>query len=324
MRNRPGQQLAAVIVWLVGVCLLILPESVTSRLRSVTWDVALPGEQLVDSTIRQSSNLLFQRPKPVVSPETDARIVELENQLRELRMQNRQLKIQQGLIPPRIRASSDGTAPLIIPDLLSARVIGRELSRVWNEQPVLNRGSTHGARPDLLVLDKERINLDVGKDLDVRPDSPVYAGRMVVGRVAQVGLFTSSVRLITDAQYRGEAGIFHDTGDTGKQLRPISHGIISGDGGKGCRLLNVSPSDPVEVGDWVFTAEGDGILPHAMCYGRISRAVLKPGAVHWEIDVTPAVAPEQLREVTLLRTRLNSERFTQSPALASRRQEPSE
>ncbi len=324
MRHRPSQQLATVVVWLVGVCLLILPESVTSRLRSVTWDLALPGEQLVNSAVTQSSAWLFARNAAPPSPEDDARVVELENQIRELRLQNRQLRVQQGLIPPRIRASSDGTAPLIIPDLLSARVIGRELSRVWNDQPVLNRGSRDGARPELLVLDQDRINLDIGKDLGIRPDSPVYSGRSVVGRVARVGFFTSSVRLITDVQYRGEAQIFHDVEEEGKNFRSIGRGILAGNGQQGCKLLDVPPSESVEVGDWVYTAEDDGILPHAMCYGRITRAVLKPGAVHWEIDVAPTASPEHLRDVTLLRTRLNADRFTVPPSLASRGQEGSQ
>lgn len=319
MRNRPGQQLAAVVVWLVGLCLLILPESVTSRLRSVTWDLALPGEHFVELALNQISAGVFPHRTPSSSPDTDIRITRLENQLRELRLQNHQLKVSQGLIPPRIRASTDGTSPLILPDLLSARVIGRELSRVWNDQPVIDQGSTRGSRPDLLVLDKDRINLDVGKDLGVRPDSPVYAGRIVVGRIARVGLFTSSIRLITDSQYRGEARIFHDSDHAETNPRRTARGILAGNGQNVCRILDVPPSEVVEVGDWVYTAEDDGILPHAMCYGRVSAAHLKPGAVHWEIEVAPAASPEQLREVTLLRTRLNSDRFDPPPALADGR-----
>jgi hypothetical protein len=56
-----------------------------------------------------------------------------------------------------------------------------------------------------------------------------------------------------------------------------------------------------------------------MCYGRVSAALLKPGAVHWEIEVAPAASPDRLREVTLLRTRLNSDRFDPPPALADGR-----
>lgn len=311
MRNRGGQQLAAVVVWLVGVCLLVLPESVTTRLRSLPWDLARPGEQLVELSLRAGSEFLHPQTPAPLTPETHARITQLENRLRELELQNHRLKVQQDLIPPRIRASSDGTAPLIIPDLLTARVIGQELSRIWHEQPVLNQGSTTGARADLLVLDKERVNLDVGRDLGIRPDSPVYSGRMVIGRIARVGLFTSSVRLITDAQYRGEARIYR-TPARNEKSPPLSvptPGILAGDGKTACRLLDIPPAAPVEVGDWVYTAEEDGILPHAMCYGRVSRAELKPGAIHWEIDVRPAADLAHLGEVHLLRTRLNPTRF---------------
>lgn len=323
MQNRAGQQLAAVVVWLVGVCLLVLPESVTSRLRSVTWDLALPGEHLVELSVQKVQHWISPPQAPVANPEIDARIAFLENQIRELRLQNHQLKSRQGLVPPRIRASTDGTAPLILPDLLAARVIGRELARAWNEQPVLNRGSTHGARPDLLVLDQERLNLDIGQDHGVRPDSSVYAGRTVVGRVARVGLVTSSVRLLTDSQYRGPARLFRESVSSTQsaQLRPGARGIIAGTGRDNCRLLDIAASETVEVGDWVYTAEEDGILPHAMCYGRVTRAELKPGAVHWEIEVAPAADPQHLREVSLLRTRLNPDRFEAPPALASRKTE---
>ena len=73
-------------------------------------------------------------------------------------------------------------------------------------------------------------------------------------------------------------------------------------------LVDVTHLPPVSVGDEVYTGGRTGRLPYPMYYGRVTKAELKPGAPHWEIEVQPAVTEAVLKTVHVLREKLNPER----------------
>jgi cell shape-determining protein MreC len=163
---------------------------------------------------------------------------------------------------------------------------------------------------------------------------------VVLGKIAEVGQVTSTLRLVTDPDFSARVRI---TRRTPQGLQVIAEGTLVGEprpaggsrsatgetrtrrgtptaevagnsnsttgqvpgtpSGRGvCRLKNVT--EPVAVGDQVYTAESDGVLRFPMYYGAISAAELPPAANEWEVEVTPAAAACEPGEVEILRLKL--------------------
>ena len=203
------------------------------------------------------------------------------------------------------RAHLVGT-PLFQPDLVRAQVLGEELSCLWRGQKLIGAGTHDGIRELTLVLDDKRPILDQGADARVAADQPVYAGRIVVGKVAATGRWSSTLRLVTDAGYIGSARLARRTSQ-GTVFS--SEGKLEGDGTRLCRLKYIQSTEPVREGDLVFTGETDGVHPCPMYYGTVARAELEEGTSHWSIWVKPAVLDEKLETVQVLRTALNRNRL---------------
>ena len=90
----------------------------------------------------------------------------------------------------------------------------------------------------------------------------MYAGRVVIGKIAEVGRFSNTPGERHRFNYSGRAWL----------ARRTSRGLIfgrrdlSGDGSDLCRL---SIADPVNVGDEVFTGGTDGSVPLPMYHGTV-------------------------------------------------------
>lgn len=319
-RNNSQSPLINLIVWLVGICLIALPRSVVAPVRSLVWDLAAPGQTALLSlgeSLHTKLNTLIASQSP--SADNDKLLQDLQRRNRELETHNALLRDQLAHEPQNLDRlpKIDAVSPLLVPEMTTARILGAEQSRLWNEQPILAYGKLQGAKPELLVLDKIRPNLDVGSRQNVQPDSPVYAGRIVVGRIANVGLWTSSLRVVTDPAYHGKARIYHPAPPTkSSKGKPGwtagAVGILEGNGKGACRLKDVAASAAVEVGDRIFTAEEDGILTAPMYYGEVTRADLRKGELNWSIDVRPALDLHRVQAVHVLKTRLNPDRLHDS------------
>ncbi|MEX0714994.1 MAG: rod shape-determining protein MreC [Planctomycetaceae bacterium] len=196
--------------------------------------------------------------------------------------------------------------PLVVPDLLAATVLGEEAATLWRAGKLLDRGTAAGVSESSLVLDAEGPLVDQGQDSGLEAGQPVFAGRTVLGRIARVGHWTSTLQLVTDPQYRGLARIVRRS-ERGVAYGP--QGILEGDGGELCRLKFVDATAAVAIGDEVYTDDLEGLLPEPAYYGRIVAAELKPGAAHWEVRVEPAGPPREPREVHVLRRVANPARF---------------
>ena len=85
-------------------------------------------------------------------------------------------------------------------------------------------------------------------------------------------------------------------------------GVLTGDGKGRCRLLHIPATEPVSVGDEVYTSSRLTGLPVPMYYGRVVDATLAEGASHWEVVVEPAETINDSRVVQVLRSVLNSVR----------------
>ena len=115
------------------------------------------------------------------------------------------------------------------------------------------------------------------------------------GKIVELGSHASVVRGVTEPGYRDLVGLGDSAG---------TEGMLEGTGQPLVRIRLVAVTEPVSVGDRVYTATGKGVLPVPLLYGRIVRLQRPVGAAYWEIWMQPAVAEEPER-VAVLRVELN-------------------
>lgn len=300
--------LAAVIL-LAGSVLLFVPSESTRGLRARMRDTLRPGQRAVRLAVEatRSWTLAWQS-----SPREGRRIRQLEDDLKSARLENRRLALQiaglnagvQTLRAQQGIAPSTTTSPLVTASLVEARVLGEETAALWRGRKLLAAGTREGLAESSLVLDDTRTLVDVGDDTGLSPGDAVYAGRIVIGKIAEVGKYSSTLRLVTDPGYSGRARLARRTS---RGLTFGAEGTLTGDGGSLCRLRHIS--DPVSVGDEVFTGGSDGLVPCPMYYGKVVRAELEAGSQEWLVWVQPAAATERLETVLVLRRAVNPDRI---------------
>ena len=310
-RNRPGLPWG-IVICAVGMCLLFLPDGWNVRLRTAAGDMAYPGQAAVCSGMDWLRDTLHQFSS---SRSAEDRVAALQKQLDQSELKYRQLALQQRIVrernssredPDDVALKSSSSEPLLIPALVETRVIGSGTAALWQGKKSLAAGTRQGMQESLLVLDGPRILIDQGSATQLAPNDMVYAGRTVVGRISAAGYWSSTLQLVTDARFRGPARIFRES----KQgWIPGPEGNLEGDGGELCNMTLVESTEPVEPGDAVYTAGEDGVLPFPMYYGRVVETELKPGALEWSIRVRPALHDVQVRNVSVLRTKLNPARL---------------
>jgi cell shape-determining protein MreC len=128
-----------------------------------------------------------------------------------------------------------------------------------------------------------------------------------VGKIGQVGRWTSTVIPLTDPAFRGRAQLVRSSP---RGLVLGAEGVVAGDEQGHCRLQLIPATEPVGVGDDVYTSIRESGLPIPMYYGRVVEAHLPEGATHWEIRVQPAETLHEARAVQVLRSILNTARTT--------------
>lgn len=307
----PWSLLAAL---LVGLGLGCAPRAWADLLRATVRDALQPGQRLA----RQAEDWCLQAwnrtaaPGPGITaslsaPQHDfisqARLQQLEAEVALLRnrLQQATHQLQSGQ-PPRT------TAPLILHELTEARVLGTETVQHFTaiRSPLLSVGVQQGITESDLVLAAHLPHLDLGRDARLQPDQVVLAGRTLVGRISQVGKYSSTFLPITDEKFRGLAQLARRA-ELGFELG--ASGILEGAGSHGCRLNFIQSTEPVSVGDSVYSAPRDGSEPGPFLYGKVVSAKLLPGAPHWTIEVAPATDLSQLREVQVVSPRINSARL---------------
>lgn len=200
----------------------------------------------------------------------------------------------------------EASARLLVPQLLQVGVLGEAAATEWRRGLYLAGGSVQGLRESSLVLTDFRPLIDYGRDGGVAAEDPLLLGRQVIGKVAQAGRWSSSVLLLTDAGYRGRAQLVRATSQGPVFAAP---GILHGTGEPTCKLEGIPSTESVRVGDFVYTAERDGVIPVPLYYGRVMEATASPDDREWTIRVEPAQRPGALTRVAVLRTLLNPDRL---------------
>lgn len=289
-----------------GGALCCAPPVVQERLRSIFRDGLRPGQVL---GMAASERIQYS----LVSEEDAARDA-LEESLR------RELGYWKGVARRNAMLAARGEAtapteqppaePLFSAQLIRARVLSqRESAEAGRILSTIDLGGSSALAAEHWVLDDAAMTIDQGTQESVGPDDPVITGRSVFGKIATAGRWTSSVQHVSDAGFRTHARLLRTSPE---RVVQGAEGMLVGAGNGMCRLELVATTEPVEVGDEVWTAGAIPGLEEALCLGRVTRAELVPTNAHWTIDVTPELPAANVRVVQVVRVGLNPHRQPES------------
>lgn len=303
---------AAILLCAAGIGLACLPQSVTEPIRTGVRDLACPGQMAAQSVALwcHEARQGYGQSRRLAAQVAVLNAQLADWQLRCRRLQLEKTRFQDELIQTRGRGfplPSTGE-PLAVPELLEAAVVGEETINRWSAGKLLDCGRIDGISGTELVLEKPGLLIDQGRDSGVELEQPAYVGGCVVGRVVSVGRWTSTVQMVTDPAY---SGLIQLARQTPRGLVFGAEGILDGQGDGLCRIKLISSTEPVSVGDLIFTGGRDGVVPWPMYYGEVVAADLKPGAPHWDIQMKPALSDGEFQTVHVLRQVMNPERLAQ-------------
>jgi len=306
----PSAMSYALLVAAAG--LMFLPPRLQATLRTLAGDFVRPGcvvwkdvEQHIASRIAGWKDSSDKH-----GPEIQHLKAELETAQRLVRQREVQLarlrETTAAHTPPLFsQSASSPPARLAQPQLIEAGVLGEGHAAAWRKGLWLDQGKKTGLLEEALILSSSQSLLDLGRDARLSPEDAVLLGRSVIGKVTSVGRWTSTMRLVTDVEFRGRAQLVRTTSEG---FVFGAKGILKGQGKPLCRLEGVAANEMVHAGDSVYTADRDGLLPTPLYYGQVTEATLPDRAREWQIKVQPAERPSDLTKVEVLRTALNPKR----------------
>jgi cell shape-determining protein MreC len=222
-----------------------------------------------------------------------------------------------GAVPVR----PEPTAPLMTARTIEARILGREVVSMWKSRQLIGLGGSDGLMQDQWVLDESAQLIDLGSDhFELTEGLPVYAGRTVVGRVAEAGRWVSSIEPVTSRGFRAAATVFSgrklsessgadDSILADRSRREVATGLIEGTGDGRCRLSQVPATESVELGDRVYSQTRDPSDAIPMFFGTVIEASIQPGSLHWSIVVEPGIELDRLRTVQVIVPTINPDRL---------------
>jgi len=306
--------LTASCLILAGTGLYFAPDGATERIRGTVSDLFRPGLEAM-RLAKDSTGVFPKTNSDDRYTSNDAEVARLTEELETVNERYRSLQIRMARLAERAlpeRNVFDEIAQsdrLIVPSLIEVAVLGDTIAEQWRAGKLIDQGAKSGIRENELVLSSRKPLkplIDVGEDANVSVEDALLLGRCAIGKVEHVGRWTSSIQLVTDAQYRGRAQLIRKSSDG---FTFAAQGMLKGQGGALCRLDNIPAEASVRVGDEVYTAERSGILPTPLYYGRVVEATLGRDDREWTVIVKPVPLPSHLTTVQVLRTTINPERL---------------
>lgn len=295
----------------LGLILAVLPKGLSLQARTVVKTALLPGQ----IAVRSGYDRLHAALASTVHEELQSQAREIEvlkQRLRQAEARQTQSMLvatdaQRRLAEIKQRPSdlevADGT-PLFAWHSLEAHVVGRELATLWKSKRLIRNGSRDGIQDDQWVLDGRELVVDQGESQNVMPGMMAFAGRSIVGRVHQAGSQISSIELITDRTFRAQAAIGRQSEN---RIEFSSVGLLEGDGNGLCRMTLPDSSEPVAVGDAVYSVPKEPSYETRLLFGRV--VSITRSALQSEMIVQPATDLAGLRTVQILAPALNAHRL---------------
>ena len=300
-----SQLVVLALIWLCGAGLWLAPAETAQTVRGVVRDALIPGQRGVQE-LSDGIASNWRDWRATIGGVDLAELEKLERDAAVWRHRALQLQVQSAELQRQLEVDSDlegpfsvlSSEPLLETRLIEARILGSARSDLESRlQPIINRGATHDVDMDDLVLADDRLHLDQGSGGGLKQDNLVLSGVRFVGRIQDVGRWTSTIQPLTDEDFRGTAQLVRQGTDG-----PVfgAEGILAGNGDGSCRLELIDASAPVSVGDTVFLPAHRAGLPGSVYYGRVVEARLTEGAPYWSIQVAPHAVEEQAEHLQVL------------------------
>jgi hypothetical protein len=298
--------MTAVVLCTAAGGLFISPPGFQAVIRAAIVDLVVSGQGYAQDASRSiSARLRSIRPADVVAAygaldsAPDDRFAALAAAHRRLLVENARLRDElklaekYGVSPVPVSRSPGGDAPQAV---LAALIGASTNAKTSDRSAHLGKGRAHGIAPSSVVVEDLRPLLDRGDDAGFEPELDVFVGRCMVGRIAAVGKWTSTLELITDARYRALAQIVRPS-EQGASFG--AEGILTGQGTPLCKLTDVPTTQTVTLGDEVYTSDRDRRTSALLYYGRVVR--VEEAGRNWDITVEPAVKFVDLKTVAVLK-----------------------
>jgi len=304
LRHLLGSPAAALALGLaLSAALMLAPAGWSAAMKGQVAALVRPG-QIGVLGLRGHGSRLVARVESHFG--TAAELAEAERQRQRLVQENRrlaaELDVARSRLPRAAQASGeDSPDPLLSARCVKARVLGQQAQAFLGRHHLVDVGSEAGVEPDALVIDAPPGLIDQGRGAGIEAGQLVLSRGRVWGKVVEVGRSTSVVRAVTEPGYRDLVRL----GNSGPQ------GILEGTGEPLPRIRLVEVTEPVAVGDPVYSMAGKGLLPNPLLVGRIARVERPVGAAHWEIWIEPAVNPNQTDQLAVLGIEINPLRLAE-------------
>lgn len=141
------------------------------------------------------------------------------------------------------------------------------------------------------------IILDAGEEKGVIKNAPVVNSKGIVGKIIDVGQYSSIAQLLNDRNF-----------SISVTINPVgANGILHGDRGLS-DLKEVPKGLLVAVGDTVVTSGFSDIYPMGLMVGVVTSVNEKPEHFFKEIKVEPSVSMSKLKEVFILISAIDTQK----------------
>lgn len=147
---------------------------------------------------------------------------------------------------------------------IPAQVIGRDPSN-WSNSLIIDKGSANGIKQSMAVM----------------------STRGIVGRITEIGKYSSKVLLITDPNLK--VGVLIRRNRQG--------GVMVGMPGGRCKIIYIALDSDAKVGDKVITAGFGSIFPKGILIGEIEKVGKEEGRLYKYAVVKPSQDLSKLEEV---------------------------
>jgi cell shape-determining protein MreC len=298
---------------ILAVLLILLPPAWFTPVRGVVGAGLLPCQIGIANLLTEKDRLADEAKRHF---DTVAQLTEAERNLDRLRSENDRLSAQLEEFETRQsdlerESVSDAEDRLLTLQCIWARVLGQQARAFLQQNLPLDVGSRAGVQSDALVIaSPEGLLIDRGRAAELQSGQFVLSRGQVWGKIVEVGPYTSTVRTVTEPGYRDLIRLATPDAE-GRPTRWGPEGILEGSGERLARIRLVEVTEPVSVGDLVFTAAGKGVLPKPLLYGRVVRVERPTGASHWDIWMESALGEHGPRRVAVLRIQLNPSRVAE-------------
>jgi cell shape-determining protein MreC len=327
--------ISVIITLTVAIGLLASPAERTEPLRKQLRDAVAPGAGVAarlqawlgvtNTAVRRSLDEIHLRP---ASNDNADQLAAVTAERDLAWAEQRQLAARLAALRAELDAARAGAlhllscelgTPLVQTAAVTARVLGNGAANLPSqEQRLLDAGTAHGLADGDLILQSPietsdgvpaDLLIDQGADQHLQPDWLVTSRGALLGRVRECGQWTSSVQRITDPQFRVAARLVRHSPEG-----PVfgAAGVFAGAGTTGGELMLVPTTEPVAVGDRVYTQERIAGQSLMLLIGTVAAAELPDGEPHWNIAITPTASEPGLT-VEVLKLELNPRRLAANP-----------